>query len=112
MEINRSTSAINWDQATWASKLAQANQQAASHKVSVAPNGARALQESFQLLQASAAYRQTDVTPDVTYANLQVTANNWRGPHMEVMKRQDGISKIPMKYDVYEHFHSITYCFQ
>ena len=84
MEINRSTQ-FNWDQTTWASKLAQANQQAASHTLSVAPNNAQALQESVQQLQASAIYRGADDIPDVTYAKLKITTSNERSPDMKAI---------------------------
>lgn len=85
MEINRSSPAFNWDQATWASKLAQANEQAASRTLSAAPNSAQALQESFQQSQASATYRPADDIPDVTYAKLNITTSNERAPDMEAI---------------------------
>jgi hypothetical protein len=87
MEINRSTSAFNWDPTTWASKLAQTSQQAASHTLSAAPNSAQALQEQAQQLQASAVYRQAEDIPDVTYAKFKITINNAKGGDTEVMNR-------------------------
>ena len=85
MEIDRSTSASNSNQTTWASKLAEAGQPAASHTLSVAPNSALALQENVQQAQASAVYRHADDIPDVTYAKLKITASNERAPDIEAI---------------------------